>query len=104
MHPFAALFDVPADEGFLAREILDHLDREAAQPEVLPMEASANLVILALLATKMDRKVTLEKGVCAINRMHRDRHVVEAHPDTFNHVKFLLLSRTSRRKCAAGVS
>src|SRR5579862_4051047 len=87
MHPLAMLFDEAADEGFLSGKIFDHLDREAAEPQVLPVKTAANLIVAALLVAKLRREMVLEKGVGLFNRPHRDRHVVEAHPDPFNHVE-----------------
>jgi hypothetical protein len=67
MHPLAMLIDETAHEGFLARKILDHFDREAAEPQVLPIKAAADLIVAALLVAEMRREISLEKFVGAID-------------------------------------
>src|SRR5579862_1549494 len=67
MHPFAMLIDEPTDESFLVREVLDHLDRKTAEPDILPVKAPADLIVATLLVAKMNREVALEKLVRAID-------------------------------------
>src|ERR1700733_8677615 len=102
MHPLAVFIDEAADEGLLARQVLDHLDSEATEPQVLPIKAAADLLVAALLVAEMRREIALEKFVGALDRPHRDRHVVEAHPNPFNHVETGSLIRRKQTKSFFG--
>src|SRR5271170_3037121 len=81
MHPFAVALDKFRDEAGLAGRVFDQLDDEAAEVEILPVEGSADLFVERFGAAQFDRKIFGEEIVGAVDRLHRDRNVIEPQAD-----------------------
>src|ERR1039457_7407668 len=81
MHPLTVLVDELRDEAGLAGRGVEKLDHETAKVESLPVERSADLLVYRFGVAQLDWKIFREEFVGAVDGLHRDRYVIEPHPN-----------------------